>query len=283
MNPGLAVLVTLAAFLAEQTAPTFRTGVDVVELDVSVMRGGHPLRELTAGDFEVRDRGVLQKLTTVAVDRLPLSVVLVFDVSSSVQGERLHRLIEAGRALVKTLRPGERAALVTFSHRLTVRVPLTERLETIDRSLQLLNGGGATALRDAVCLALGLAPIDQTRPLVLVFSDGQDNASWLGEQAIVAAARRTGVVIHAVEVAGQAGVLLKTLTDATGGRLWSASSNRQLQELFTSALEEMRARYLLSFAPTDPGAGWHDLTVTLKNGHAEVVARPGYLVGSSNP
>ena len=70
----------------------------------------------------------------------------------------------------------------------------------------------------------------------------------------------------------------------TGGRHWSATSDRQLRELFTSALEEMRARYLLSYTPRGVvRPGWHELRVRLKNGRADITARPGYFVAAPPP
>ena len=83
---------------------------------------------------------------------------------------------------------------------------------------------------------------------------------------------------------------LERLAESSGGRTWSATSDRQLRELFTSALDEMRARYLLTYTPKGVArAGWHELKVRLRNGRADVTARPGYFVaaasssGSSRP
>jgi VWFA-related protein len=128
-----------------------------------------------------------------------------------------------------------------------------------------------------VQLALELRPRDQTRPLLLVFTDGKDTASWLSEESVLDSARRIGVVVHVVRV--ESDDFLDRLAANTGGRTWSASSDRQLRELFTKALEEMRARYLLTYTPKGVNrSGWHELKVKLKNANAEVMARPGYFV-----
>ena len=64
-----------------------------------------------------------------------------------------------------------------------------------------------------------------------------------------------------------------------GGRTWSATSDSQLRDLFWRALEEMRARYLLTYYPRGvQRPGWHAVKVTLKNGRADITARPGYFV-----
>jgi VWFA-related protein len=213
----------------------------------------------------------------VTLERLPLSVPMVLDASQSVAGERLRRLVQAGGGLAAALHTEDRAALITFSHAVDLRVPMTGDMASIRTALGAMTGNGATSLRDAVHLALQLQPHDQTRPLVLVFTDGHDTASWLTEDAAIDSARRAGVVIHAVRLESDA--FLDKLTQISGGRSWSATSDRQLEELFTKALDEMRARYLLTYTPRGVRqTGWHDLKVRLKSGSADITARRGYFV-----
>jgi len=270
-----ASFVCAAAFLLQP--PAFRSGIEVVEIDVSATRGGAPIARLTAEDFALADNGVAQTVESVTLEQLPLSVVLLLDTSSSVFGERLDHLIQAGTELTTALRAGDRASLITFSHAVTIRVPMTSDFGAIRAALSQLSGRGATALRDAVHLAIETRPRDRTRPLVLLFTDGHDTASWLTEDAVLDSARRGGVVIHVIRV--ESDPLLDRLAEVSGGRTWSATSDRQLRELFTRALEEMRARYLLTYSPSGvTRTGWHEIRVRLKNGRGEITARPGYFV-----
>jgi len=263
---------------AQQTS-VFRSGIEVVELDVSVVRGGHAVAGLTARDFVLTDQGVQQDVDSVTLDQLPLSVSLVLDTSASVAGARLGRLVDASESVTRALRSDDRSSLITFSHLIDLRVSMTADMEAIRAALHAIHPSGGTALRDAVHVALELRPRDRSRPLILVFTDGKDTASWLTEEAVIDSARRIGVVIHVVRV--ESDRFLEQLTDAVGGRTWSATSDRQLRELFTRALEEMRARYLLTFTPRGvKGPGWHALTVKLKNGSADITARQGYFVAN---
>jgi Ca-activated chloride channel family protein len=271
----------VAVMHAQQTA-LFRGGIEVVELDVSVMRGGQPVIGLTARDFSLTDEGVPQRLESVTLDTLPLSVMLALDTSTSVSGERLRHLLDAGDGLTRALRPDDRAALITFSHAVDLVVPMTGNLNAVRQTLSRIHPGGSTALRDAVQLALELRPRDTTRPLLLVFTDGKDTASWLSAEALLDSARRVGIVVHVVRVESDS--FLDQLAQATGGRTWSATSDRQLRELFTRALEEMRARYLITYTPRGvQKPGWHTLKVKLNNGSADVSARPGYFVAAPLP
>ena len=278
------VLFSLAAAaLASSTRaqPVFRARVEVVRLDVSVTRGGTAVVGLTARDFLVTDNGVAQDVDIVALDRVPLDVTLVLDQSGSVSGRRLMQLVEAGEELIDALRPDDRAALITFSQDAALRAAMTRDMGTVRAALSGLRPNGATALRDAVYLALQLTASDHSRPLLLLFTDGHDTGSWLTEDSVVDAARRAGVVVHVVRVASDR--LLDRLVDASGGRAWSAASNGDLRELFKRALDEMRDRYLLSYAPKGVGrTGWHEIKVKLRTGRGDVTARPGYFVSESS-
>ena len=270
----------LAAVLVAMQPPSppqtnFRSSIEVVEIDVSVMRGSQPVQGLTSHDFALTDNGVAQQVESVVVDRLPLNVTLVLDSSRSLIGERLAQLVQAGNALTTALRADDRAALVTFSHQVALTVPMTTDRQAIRSALASLEARGSTALRDAVHLAIQLDPHDRARSLLLVFTDGHDTVSWLTEDAVLDTVRRSGVVIHVVRVESDA--FLDRLTQAAGGRTWSATSDRQLRELFTRALDEMRARYLLSYIPRGADtAGWHSVKVSLNNVRGDVTARPGY-------
>lgn len=261
--------------------PTFRTGVERVQLDVSVTRGGRPVAGLTAGDFTVTDNGVTQHIESAESEDGALSVQLVMDTSSSVSGPRLQRLIEASVGLLNALRPSDRAGLITFSTAVDVRVPLTSDIDRVKRAIETVRGTGATSLRDAVALALEAPAVEGTRRLILVFSDGADTTSWLRSDDIVESAKRSGAVVHLVEIRGADGTspFSVALTKAAGGRIFSASSESQLSQVFTRALAEMRARYLLTFAPQPADiVGWHDLKVKTRANGVEVQARQGYFV-----
>jgi Ca-activated chloride channel homolog len=271
------VVACAAAVIHAQDRPVFRSGVEVVELDVSVTRGGQPVGGLSAHDFSLTDNGVSQVIDSVTLDQLPLSVLLALDTSQSVSGDRLRHLVDAGEGLIRALRRDDRAGLLTFSHAIDLAVPMTDDVSQVVERLRTIEPTGSTALRDAVQLALDLRPRDRTRTLLLVFTDGEDTSSWLSASAVLDSARRAAVVVHVVRV--QSDTFLDRLADVTGGRTWSATSDRQLRELFTRALQEMRARYLVTYTPRAVSKpGWHELRVKVKSGGVDVTTRPGYFV-----
>ena len=125
---------------AEQ--PSFRSRVEAVEVDVAVTRGGATVSGLTANNFVVTDNGVVQNVTAALLGAEPLRLTLVLDVSKSVSGSRLASLIKAGRGMVQALRPEDQASLITFSHQVALRVPMSSRFGEI---ADVLAGSRATA------------------------------------------------------------------------------------------------------------------------------------------
>lgn len=258
-------------------AQVFRSSVDAVTVDVSVMREGVPVAGLQAADFQLEDNGVKQDLLSVTRDSVPLQVNLLLDTSASVSGERLNRLTYAANALLDHLRAEDRTSLITFSRDVRLRTSEAARASETRDALGGLIGTGSTSLRDGVQLALSLTADARTRSLLLVFSDGADTISWLSEEDVLDTARRSAGVVHVVRF--NANEFLDRVADATGGRSWAARSDAQLAQLFTQALGEMRARYVLTYTPArTPAKGWHTIKVSLKDRGSVVTARPGYFV-----
>ena len=271
------LLACLATATLVQAQASFRSKVEAVEVDVAVMRGGTTVAGLTADNFVVTDNGVVQEVRATLLAAEPLRLTLMLDVSKSVSGSRLASLIKASRAMVHALRPADQVSLITFSHRVTSVVPMGHDRSALNDGLAMLAGDGATALRDAAYVGLATASDGHSRALLLLFSDGLDTASFLTEDTVLESAKRSNAVVHAVHFRPDA--FLGRLAEISGGRTWSASSDRQLEELFGRVLDEMRARYLLTYSPSGPQKpGWHQIKVSLKGARGDVIAKQGYFV-----
>jgi VWFA-related protein len=311
-GPALASLLLLAAPAAPQEVPTFTASVEAVYIDVFVTRDGSPVPGLTAADFEVKDNGVKQDVTLAHLEEVPIVAVLVFDASSSVAGARLEDLRAAGQALLSGLRPRDEAALVTFSNELRVVAPQAGDRAAVARGLDALEPKGETALWDGLFAGLKL-PVSRGRPMVVLFTDGQDNVSWLTPEQVRRVAEESAALVYVVAIvppaegeapslglrrgrdlvpqvdlrpsgveAGSAAATglraLTHLAEATGGRLWPAGGSAQLGRTFLRILDEMRARYLLSYDPAGAAReGWHRLEVKVKGHRGTVRSRSGYF------
>ncbi len=279
------VLASLLAILAAADGatsspthqqPTFRSSLDVVRVDALVTDGPRVVQGLHGEDFELRDNGVLQNVSLMSIGELALNVVLVLDVSESVQGDRLVQLQAASRALIDGLSVTDRASLVTFGDVVGVGPLLTHDLPAVRDAISRVRPQGGTALYDAVHTGIILGNVGAGRSLVALFSDGTDTSSFLPSAAAIDAARRGDVVVCAV-VAGRSGRFVKTLADETGGTVLSTESPERIPGYFARILAEFRQRYLLGYSPAGVAkGGWHRIDLQVKGRRLTVKARSGY-------
>jgi VWFA-related protein len=295
----LAVVAAAVAVIAAFGQDTrFRSGVDLVRVDALVTEGNRIVTGLTAADFELRDNGVLQRVEAIALESMPLTLTFVLDTSGSVAGGKMTHLTSAVDVILRGLREQDRVGLVTFSHRVWQRLPLTSDVQSLRGVLTEATGAGGTSLNDAVYAGLALSESQEARSLVLVFSDGMDNSSWLGRATVERAARRADAVVYGVAVAaGARGVIdlgpgrsarfrpeylpgqtdfLEAVASATGGRVIKADETVNLPKAFEEILQEFRTRYVLTYSPASDAPGWHAIDLKVKGRRAEVKARRGY-------
>ncbi len=298
-------MIALALFalaVVQAPPPTFTAGVEGVYVDVFVTDGNRPVVGLAASDFELKDNGVRQPVEMVNVESVPLTTFLVLDTSGSLAGEKLLRLQAAARALLGGLRDADEAALVTFDQEVKVRVPPTSDRKRLERAVGGLLPGGSTALYDALYSGTLLAS-GRGRSLLVLFTDGEDNLSWLDAAQVRRVLRESNVLVQAVGVVPKEEEAtrdslfvsrpgpepphvrtLRHLAEVTGGRFWAASAPDRLAEAFLAILEAMKTRYVLRFEPDRVRReGLHQLEVSLVRRKGKVQSRKAYFVGPPSP
>jgi VWFA-related protein len=270
-----------AGLTAQQPPPpqTFSSTVEAVRVDVLVTEGGRPVTGLQAQDFELLDNGIPQQVDLVSFDEVPLNLVLVFDMSDSVVGERLEHLRQAAGHLLGGLTSQDEAALVVFNDGVAQGANLTRDLDRVRLDLLRREGRGDTALVDAIFGGLMMAESNIGRALMIVFSDGVDTASFLTADAVLDTAKRSDVVVYAAVAGAPSRIpLLRDLADVTGGAFHDAGTSANLGAVFERILAEFRQRYLVGYSPRGvPRDGWHRLEVRVKGKRLQVKARPGYF------
>ena len=301
--PGCAVAVALVlGLVVPAAAQTFRSAVDAVSVDVLVTRRGEPVTDLSLADFALEDNGVEQRIQSLELDEVPITLLLVLDVSGSVGGRGLEQLKVAARAAGEALRSDDRVGLVTFSDRVRLGLEPSASADELPAALSRVRAGGATALYDATFTGLTLRERTEGRTLMLVFSDGDDTASWLDPRDVVDVAQRSDVVVYGVVLdrgpsdsfvtrERQTWVrewfplepdlfrraYLGRLVSDTGGSLQISNDLGRLRELFARVISEFRSRYVLTYAPSGVGdSGWHALEVAVEGRGLQVTARRGY-------
>jgi VWFA-related protein len=272
----------------------FRTGVGGVYVDAFVTRGERPVPDLKASSFELLDNGVPQQIELLSAETRPLRAVLLFDTSSSMAGDRLEALRAAGGAFLDGLRPADEAALVAFNEDVQWLCEATVDKGRVRQALSRLRASGATSVYDALYSGIALSE-GERRSLIVLFSDGEDNTSWLGESDLRTAARRSNALVHVVgwreplppELLRKRPLprespqerALREIAEAAGGRYWEADSPERLRRAFSAIADAMGHRYVLRYEPTGvPREGWHRIDARLRGVKGDVHVRRGYWI-----
>lgn len=274
--------------------PVFATSVETVYVDAFVARDERPVPGLGADDFVVRDNGIEQAVRLVPRDALPTTAVLALDTSWSLAGDKLGFVKQAAAAFVRGLRAQDRAALMRFSHDLVLAQEPTHEHERVLAAIERLQAAGFTSLVDAVWAALK-RDWGPGRPMVVVFSDGADSASFLADEHLLQAARASRALLYVVGVdatrptrrqgrePGEQSLLRRT-AETTGGAYWTVSRHADLAASFHAVQQAVAASYLLAYEPAGVRRGGrHALDVQVRRPGLHVRARQEYFVAPDPP
>ncbi len=183
---------------AQDQTYRFEKRVDVVAVDIAVTDGDRPVDGLAEADFEIRDNGVLQTIDSVQVETAPVDAILILDTSMSVAGPKLEELQAAVGDFIAGLRSEDRVALVTFSGHVRLWQSLTIDRSVLRDALKGIDARGLTALKDGLYGGLSLAGPKAQRPIVVLFSDGLDNASLTNESELLEVVKESNAVVYVV-------------------------------------------------------------------------------------
>ena len=177
--------------------------------------------------------------------------------------------------------------IYSFTERLEELAEMTTNKAAARRSLMRLRAGGRTALFDAISqLALAMEKL-HGKKVIVVMTDGGDNASILNARSATQRARKAGVPIFAVAEGealrdNSASGLLHDLSEATGGHMYKAKHAKDIESVFAAIASELDNAYLLAFQPPleEKTAAWHRLEIVVKNTPKplKVRARTGYAL-----
>ena len=245
--------------------------VNLVVLPVTVKdRSGHFVSGLEAANFRIYENGKPQKIALFRNDDVPVAVGLVVDHSASMAA-RQAEVITGARAFVQESNPQDREFVVNFSDTVLFGLPagmeFTSKTEDLEAALSAATGG-RTALYDAVAAALEHLQKDPlNKKVLLLISDGGDNASHQNFANVLRRAQATNAIIYAIGLfdehsADQNPNVLKKLAAATGGQAYFPQSAADLAGICRHIAAEIRHQYTLGYSPENAGgAGYRKVRV----------------------
>jgi Ca-activated chloride channel homolog len=260
-----------AASLYSQEKPTAAapTAPTVIHVDTRVVvchatvadKSGHLLTTLPKEAFTVLENGVKQEIRVFKREDVPVSLGLVIDNSGSMRN-KLAQVKAAALALVEDSNRDDEVFIVNFNDTAYMDLPegksFTNDIKELETALARIDTRGGTAMRDAIQMSIEhLKKAHKDKKVLVVVTDGNDNSSIAGMEAVMKAARQSGVVIYAVGLlteeehreASRAKRALNDLTEATGGSVFFPKEVAEVDRIAHQVAHDIRNQYIIAYSP----------------------------------
>jgi Ca-activated chloride channel family protein len=321
---GAAWLGPPAVHAQDDDRPTFRVKVDMVVLPFTVTDNkGRFITTLRASDFRVLEDGIVQKVNTFAAGNQPpvlvmddgttrpilspadtalaagggdagpdprvdafvgTNVFVLFDTSNYMY----RGFVYASDAIADFIRGLDRAdsvAVYTFSRNLSRAASLTRDRNQAIFGLRKAVAGDDAALYNALLLALRDAAKVPGRKVIIVFSNGPDNASMVAPDDVRAVAEDEGIPIYVISTSDVnkdpvSANAFRRISTRTGGQVYFAKTWQKQVEAFESIRESLGNQYTLTYYPQpNPNEGFRRIAVEIVSDPGKryrIQKRPGY-------
>jgi VWFA-related protein len=281
----------------QTTPPRSANQNDVVELRSDlvtvtatiVMPNGTLVTDLHQEDFELLEDGVAQRIVTFSSQaKLPLALVMIFDVSESVRHRLQFEKDAASRFFRSIMRPVDRASIVAVSTDVTIQQKFTSDAGQLASAIGRMQAEGTTALYDAIVEAAELLRYEDGRRVIVVLSDGKDIISRASLLEALRRAQEADAVIYAVNTSGRpvsandrdlAGErALETMANRTGGEVFFPNRLEELDPVFARLAEQLRTQYVIGYSSSNTArdGSYRRIALRVKREGAYARARQGY-------
>jgi VWFA-related protein len=238
-------------------------------------RNGRAIPGMRDADFSVYEDGSERKIVNVSPTSEPFNLVLLLDVSGSVE-ERIDFIRKAARDFLRTASPQDRISIISFHDDIRIISDFTTNRALLSKKLDELDAGGATALYDALGYTLveTLKPLRGERTAVVIMSDGDDNKSFVPFPAILEATIESGALVYPLYV--PSGLIPESsvpqpsftvdpmrtkyltittraaeegakLAQVSGGVFYSVKRLDDLQKAYDDIVQQMRTAYTITY------------------------------------
>lgn len=251
---------------------------DLVTLTLTVTdQFGRYVSGLGKGAFTIVDNNQEQELTYFSDTDAPVSVGILFDVSGSMNGDKIAKARKALERFINSSHPNDEYFLIAFNTRAQLLLDRTRNGEAVLERLQLVQPKANTALYDAVYL--GIERVTRgahQKKALLIISDGQDNSSRYNFGEVRRLLKESDVTVYSVGILGggdygsalgmQGQAFLDELSNVTGGKAFYPSTSVEMDELFERIALELRHQYSVGYTPKDfePNGKWRKVKVKVK-------------------
>ena len=278
-NPETAALAQL-----DEPVALFKSEVRLVEVYATVYdRRGRYVQGLTREHFQVRDEGEERKIEAFETDTSFLSCALLMDTSGSMR-EALPVVKRAVLKLIDELRGGDSMAVYGMSSALRTLQGFTTDKGAAKQAVLRTWPAGRTALFDAISFVARALSERAGKKVLVVFTDGQDNASVLNPTAAMNRAKKAGIPVYTVahgEALENKHLVrrLKDLSQMTGATAYTMRSSKKATKIFQDISRDVQHMYMLAYrAPQPTQRRWRNIEVSVKGlKKGRIRAKRGYF------
>lgn len=248
----------------ENTGTVFRADTRLVVCHTTVVdKAGHLVTTLKQDAFTVYENDVKQEIKVFKREDLPVSLGLIIDNSGSMRPRRAS--VEAAAvALVKDSNPEDEVFIVNFNDDAFIDNPhgkeFLTRIDEMQEALTRIDSRGGTAMRDAIDKSIDwLKKAHKDKKVLVVVTDGVDNASVIGLEDLVRNARQSEVLIYSVGLltdeekrnAASARRQMKALAEATGGDTYYPKDVSEVDRIAHQVARDIRNQYTIEYTPSN--------------------------------
>ena len=286
----------------QRPQPSFRAGVDLVSLNVTVTDGtARYITDLTAQDFNVFEDGVKQEVTFFNRTNLPIALALLLDTSASMEA-KLATAQEAAIGFARKLRTQDLAEVIDFDSRVVVLQSFTSGVGDLEQAIRKTSAGGSTSLYNAVYIALKdlkkvvAKNVDEIRrQAIIVLSDGEDTSSLLPFEEVLDLAKRSETAIYSIGLRAEgpsnssrgfkeAEFVLRQFSQETGGRSFFPNQASDLTNVYGQIADELSSQYTVGYTSRNPkrDGSWRRLIVRVNRPNLTARTKQGYFAPTAH-
>lgn len=298
---ALILLGLPAAAPGQQPAPVFAVGADIVNVTVTVRdKSGRLVSDLRPEDFLVLEDGRPQSVQVFAravdpgqEETLTLDLGLLLDTSGSML-EVLRLSQEAAIRFLEAIPRARDLLTIFFDQDIRISRYDNEHQQGLFERILEAQGGGNTALYDAIAVYISRVQDSSGRKVLVLFTDGEDTTSALGMTDLMKLVKSSTVTIYSIAFTGgmapgssralKSKIVLMQLAEATGGAVFSPMASRDLAGVYRRILDELSGQYVLGFYSdnTKHDGKYRKLKVQLAREGLSLRHRPGYHAPSDD-
>jgi VWFA-related protein len=286
--------VVLGSSFAQE--PVFRSGsTELVVLPVVVTdKQGRYVSDVPRDRFSIFDNGRRVPIEIFTNEDAPVTIGLIVDASGSMRS-KIGEVIAASLRFARTSNPQDELFAVRFNDDVQQVMPerpflLAADFDLLETAISAIHPDGRTALYDGLMAGLDhLAKGSRERKVLIVVSDGGDNASDTKLDAVLVRARESNAAIYTIGIYDEDDLdknpgVLKSLARTTGGERFLPHSPGELIAACERIAREIRGGYTIGYAPPARDGVYHRVKVEIEASAGRklnVRTRPGYVAAGS--